>query len=85
MYNTQKISFSLPKEDLDMLENVRKRIGLGRSAFIDMAIRFWINSAQKQELIKRYEEGYRKTPEHTQELKSIEKAGLETLTPKETW
>lgn len=85
MHNSQKISFSIPKEDLDLVEKMRKRMGLGRSAFIDMALRYWLDSTQEQELIKRYEEGYRKMPEKTQELNAFEKAGLETLNPKEEW
>lgn len=85
MYNSQKISFSLPKKDLDMLEKIRKRMGICRSTFIDMAIRFWLNSMHKQELINRYVEGYKKMPEQTRELRAIEKAGLETFTPLEEW
>lgn len=83
MHNSYKISFSLPKADLEMLENARKRMGLGRSAVIDMAIRFWLDSMQQQELIKRYEEGYRKKPEKTMDLKALEKAGLESMTQEE--
>lgn len=85
MNNSQKISFSLPKNDLVMLENVRKRMGLGRSAFIDMAIRFWLNWLNQKELLKRYEDGYKKIPEKIHELKAIEKAGIEVLTPREVW
>lgn len=85
MYNAQKISFSIPRKDLEMLEKARKRMGISRSAFIDMAIRFWLNWTNKRRLLKCYEEGYRKIPEQTQELEALEKAGIETLTPGEEW
>lgn len=85
MHNTRKISFSIPKGDLEMLEKTRKRMGLTRSAFIDMAIRFWLNWKNKRKLIKCYEDGYKKLPEEIQKLKAIEKAESEVLTPGEEW
>lgn len=85
MYNSCKISFSLPKEDLQMLENARKRMGLSRSAFIDMSVRFWLSWLNKKEMIRRYEEGYKKMPEQIREIKALESAGMEALRPKERW
>lgn len=85
MLNSQKVSFSLPKEDFEQMEKVRKRMGLGRSTIIDMAIRFWLNQLKEKELIRQYIEGYKKFPEKTPNLNALEKAGLETFNPGEEW
>jgi len=74
MQKVAKIAISLPKEDFDKLEKLRKRLGFERSALIDKAIRFWLRYLEQEELIKRYEEGYRKRPESIQEIKAMEQA-----------
>ena len=38
---------------------------------------------QQEELVKRYEEGYRKKPEKVVDLRAFEKAQLEVLNPEE--
>ena len=85
MLNSHKVSFSLPKKDFEQMEKVRKRMGLGRSTIIDMAIRFWLNQLKEKELIRQYIEAYKKFPEKTQGLNALEKAGLETFNPGEEW
>ena len=79
MRNTLKIAISLPKEDFYQLEQIRKKLGLGRSGIIDKAIRFWLGHRQQEELIKRYQEGYRKEPESIQEIEALEKASAEAF------
>lgn len=79
MRNTLKIAISLPKEDFYKLEQVRKKLGLGRSAIIDKAIRFWFGYREKEELIKSYREGYRKKPENIEEIKAFEKVSAEAF------
>lgn len=74
MQKTSKIAISLPKEDFDKIEKLRKKLRLERSAIIDKAIRFWLRYLEQQDLIKRYEQGYRKKPESVQEIKAMEEA-----------
>lgn len=79
MRNTLKIAISLPKEDFYKVEQIRKKLGFGRSAIIDKAIRFWLGYREREGLIKRYQEGYRKKPEHIQEIEAFEKASAEAF------
>lgn len=79
MANTLKIAVSLPKEDFYKIEKIRKKLGFGRSAIIDKAIRFWLGRMEKEALIKRYQEGYRHKPESIQEIKAMEKAAAEAF------
>ncbi len=79
MRNTLKIAISLPKEDFYKLEQIRKKLGFGRSTIIDKAIRFWLNHREQAELVKRYQEGYRKKPESIQEIEAFEKASAEAF------
>jgi len=79
MRNTLKIAISLPKEDFYKLEQIRKKLGFGRSVIIDKAIRFWLGYREKEELIKRYQEGYRKKPEDIREIEAMEKASAEAF------
>lgn len=79
MLKTLKIAISLPKEDFEKIEKMRKKLGLPRSDIIDRAIRFWFNSLEEKKLIKEYEEGYRKKPEPIDEIKAMEKASAEAF------
>ncbi len=79
MRNTLKIAISLPKEDFYKLEQIRKKLGFGRSAVIDKAIRFWLGYREQEELIKQYQEGYRKKPESIQEITVFEQSSAEAF------
>lgn len=79
MRNTLKIAISLPKEDFYKIEKIRKKLGFGRSNIIDRAIRFWLGRVEREELIKSYQQGYKKKPESIQEIKAIEKASAEAF------
>ena len=79
MRNTLKIAISLPKEDFYKLEQIRKKLGFGRSTIIDKAIRFWLGCREQEDLIKLYREGYRKKPESIQEIEAFEKAAAEAF------
>lgn len=79
MRNTLKIAISLPKEDFYKIERIRRKLGFGRSTIIDKAIRFWLRRLEQEELIKSYQEGYRKKPESIQEIKAMEKLQAEAF------
>lgn len=79
MLKTLKIAISLPKGDFDRIESVRKKLGLQRSNVIDRAIRFWLESLEKREKIRQYEEGYRNKPESLAETKAMGKAAAKAF------
>ena len=79
MRNTLKIAISLPREDFYEIERIRKKLNLGRSTIIDKAIRFWLRRLEQEELIKNYQEGYRKKPESIREIKAMEKLQAEAF------
>ena len=85
MQNVAKIAISLRDDDFRELEKERRKVGIGRSAIVGQAIRFWLEQRKKEEMIRRYEEGYRRKPERVFELKGLEKAELEVLNPREDW
>lgn len=72
MLKTFKFAVSLPKDDFAQIENIRKKLKLQRSAIIDTAIRFWLENFKKEELIRKYEEGYKKNPESLNEIIAME-------------
>ncbi|MFH1503812.1 MAG: hypothetical protein ABIH08_00245 [Candidatus Omnitrophota bacterium] len=79
MLKTTKIAISLPKDDFRRIEEVRKELGMQRSAIIDIAVRFWLKSVEEEKMIKQYEEGYKKKPESLEEIKAMEKASAEAF------
>ena len=72
----KKIAISLPQEDFEKMEKARKKLGLNRSKFIDNVIKFWLKYQEKQELIRQYEEGYKKYPETEEEFKDLDAMSL---------
>lgn len=83
--NAVKIAISLPKEDFKLLETLCKRMGITRSALIDKAIHYWLAKKREDEMIKRYEEGYRRKPESINEAMAMEKLALQAWDKEEKW
>lgn len=79
MLKTSKIAISLPTDDFEKIERIRKKRGLQRSAVIDEAIRFWLASLEDEQMVKQYEEGYRRKPESADELKAMEEASAKAF------
>ena len=79
MIKSTKIAISLPTEDLRRIEKIRKALKLQRSSLIHMAIRFWLENVEKQEMLKQYEDGYRRKPESIEEIKVLEKLSAESF------
>jgi metal-responsive CopG/Arc/MetJ family transcriptional regulator len=73
MQKSVKIAISLPKEDFEKIERFRKKTGVERSALVDEAIRFWFKHLEQENLIRMYEEGYRRKPESLKEIEAMEK------------
>lgn len=79
MLGATKIAISLPKDDFERIEEIRKKLGIQRSRVIDMAIKFWLKKIEEEEMIKRYEKGYREKPESIAELKAMEQTAAEAF------
>ena len=84
MLKTSKIAISLPREDFQKIERIRKNLGIQRSTIIDKAIKYWLKGIEKEEMIRQYEEGYRRKPESIEEIKAQELASAQAFS-KEEW
>lgn len=76
---TVKTGISLPKEEYQQLEKIRRKMRLSRSALFEKALSFWLKSLREQGKIKQYIEGYKKYPESVTEIKAMEKASAEAF------
>lgn len=65
--NRVKVAVSLPREVYRQVEKSRKRLRISRSAVISNALKSWTASSREQEKIRAYVEGYRRSPETSQE------------------
>lgn len=74
-----KIGISLPEEDFEKIERVRKKLGVNRSKLIDRAINFWFENRNREEKIKEYQEGYKRKPESLEETEALEEASAEAF------
>lgn len=81
---TVKIAVSMPKGMFRVLEDVRRKLSISRSALVDEAVRYWLESKKKQQLIKKYEKGYVEKPEEISRIKKLQDVQFESLN-KEGW
>ncbi len=79
-----KIAISMPDNDFQELEILRKKEGLSRSKFILEAIKRFREEREKGELVRLYEEGYRRSPEDMDAVQGWEQAGLDTFSRNES-
>jgi metal-responsive CopG/Arc/MetJ family transcriptional regulator len=66
-----KIAVSLPDELYRALEGARRRKGKSRSAAVQEAVRDWLLREARGELVREYEEGYRRQPESSEEIEAV--------------
>lgn len=74
-----KFAVSIPEEDYRDIEKIRRVERLSRSGVVVEAIRFLKKYREKEELVKQYEEGYRKKPEKLSEIKGWERVSMEAF------
>ena len=65
-----KIAVSLPDELYRALEGARRRSGKSRSAAVQEAVREWLLRDARGQLVREYEEGYRRQPESGEEVEA---------------
>ncbi|MCK4244717.1 MAG: hypothetical protein KAX20_03735 [Candidatus Omnitrophica bacterium] len=75
---------TIPKKDYFILEEISKKRKINRSALISSIIHRWLNSLEKERLIRQYEKGYRKHPEDPIHITALEKAEFKALS-REGW
>lgn len=80
---TVKVAISLPLKEYRQVEKARKQLRISRSAVISEALKHWIAAGQKQERIRLYLEGYRRSPETVREVKLFELLAAEVLVAEE--
>jgi metal-responsive CopG/Arc/MetJ family transcriptional regulator len=83
MAKSVKFAVSIPGNEFDELETLRKKERLTRSEFIRETFRLWKEEAEKRRLVKIYEEGYRMVPENLTDMEAWERASLTSLTSEE--
>ena len=74
-----KFAVSMPEDVFSEMEEVRQKEGLSRSKLILEAIKLWNESKKTEELVRAYEEGYKRVPESTREIEGWEKASIEVF------
>ena len=76
MAKSVKFAVSIPSNEFNELEAIRKKKGLSRSEFVREAIQLWKEEREKRKLIKIYEEGYKRVPENLATIEAWERAAL---------
>ncbi|MDH7514019.1 MAG: ribbon-helix-helix protein, CopG family [Clostridiales bacterium] len=84
MSNSVKFAVSIPGNEFEELESLRKKRGLTRSSFIREAIRVWKETRERERMVRIYEEGYKRIPENLSEIEAWEKASLSSFS-REEW
>ena len=72
MVRTEKITISLPKDDLRMLAEYESKLRLPRSALFKEAIELWLAVREKEEIRKRYRAVYANSNVRGKQLKRVE-------------
>jgi hypothetical protein len=83
MAKSVKFAVSIPGNEFEELETLRKKKRLTRSGFIRETLRLWKEETEKRRLVNIYEEGYRKVPENLTDMEAWERASLSSLTSEE--
>ena len=65
-----KFAISIPEEEFEEIEAIRRKKKISRSKLISEALKLLTKKRKMERLIKEYEEGYRKIPEKPLEVKN---------------
>ena len=79
MAKTVKFAVSITEEEFKEIEALRRKKGISRSKLISESLKLLTKRRKMKRLIKLYEEGYRKIPEKSLQIKGWEKVSLESL------
>ena len=82
--NAKKIATSVPAEQYEALERVRRRLKLRRSEAVQQALELWLSSRQRDERVEQYIRGYVAHPDDPADARAYAKAWAESHEP-EAW
>ncbi len=80
----KKIAISLPDNQAEAVERIRRFRRIPRSRVIQEAIDQYLAEDEERDAIRRYEEGYRRHPEGPEMGEAYMKMAVEVLQP-EDW
>ncbi len=84
MRKSAKFAVSIPWEEFQELEAVRRKAGLSRSGFLLATFRAWKEAREGERLARAYEKGYRQKPEDLAFADAIARTAADAL-PDEDW
>ncbi|MBM3293473.1 MAG: hypothetical protein FJY82_02995 [Candidatus Aminicenantes bacterium] len=84
MRKSAKFAVSLPWEEFQELEAVRRKEGRSRSGFLLAMFRAWKEAREKERLVRAYENGYRQKPENAALAEAMAETAADAL-PDEDW
>jgi metal-responsive CopG/Arc/MetJ family transcriptional regulator len=71
---TKKIATSLPEEQYEAVERLRRRLRLKRSQAVQEALSMWLAAHQRDERLEQYLRGYVNQPEDAAEARGYVRA-----------
>ena len=74
-----KIAISIPADLYRAVEKVRRKTDRSRSSILQEALRHWLAQQRQALLIRRYEDGYRASPESRREVQAAQATSAELL------
>jgi metal-responsive CopG/Arc/MetJ family transcriptional regulator len=80
-----KIAVSIPADLYRAVERVRKERAQSRSAVVQEALRAWLGSVTRADLVREYEDGYREHPETKGETAAAMANALDAFANEENW
>lgn len=83
MNRSIRAAISLPAEDFQALEATRRKLRKPRSEVIREALRAWFRQREIEEMERKYEAGYRKSPENLNDVEALARASLKGLRQEE--
>ena len=83
MAKAVKFAVSISEDEFKEIEAIRQEKGISRSKLISESLKLLTKRRKMEKLIKQYEDGYRKIPEKTLEIKGWERASLESFSDEE--
>jgi hypothetical protein len=74
-----KSAIRISDSEFKTLEEYRKKKGVSRSRLVLEALRLWREEKERKEMVRLYQEGYRRVPEKVHEIGGWEKASAESF------
>jgi metal-responsive CopG/Arc/MetJ family transcriptional regulator len=83
--STAKVAVSLPVDLYRALEGARRRARKSRSAVVQQALREWLRREAQADLVREYEEGYRRKPEDARDVEAALATAVGLFRDDEGW